>query len=97
MKTLLENIQQNIYNKALQFRNDNTREASSWNEFTDLIENKGGFVHAFWDGTVETENKIKEETKATIRCIPLNPNKEEGKCIYSGKPAAGKAIFARAY
>ncbi len=94
---LLEDIQQNIYNKALTFRNRNTHDASTWEEFTDLIENKGGFVYAFWDGTVETENKIKDETKATIRCIPLNSTVEEGKCVYSGKPAAGKAIFARAY
>jgi prolyl-tRNA synthetase len=97
IEKLLEDIQQNIYNKALTYRENNTRNASTWTEFTDIIENKGGFISAFWDGTVETENKIKEETKATIRCIPINYGIENGKCVYSGKPSVNKAIFARAY
>lgn len=96
---LLNEIQDNIYNKALVFRDNNIREASSWEDFIDIIENKGGFVSAYWDGTIETENKIKEETKATIRCIPLEilKNKKNGVCIYSGKSASLKALFARSY
>ncbi len=69
----------------------------SWEEFTDIIENKGGFVSAFWDGTPETEEKIKQETKATIRCIPLDAGNEKGNCIYTGKPSTIKALFAKAY
>lgn len=94
---LLENIQSNLYQKALDLRNDRTHTASSWKEFKDLIANKGGFVYAHWDGTAETEQKIKEETKATIRAIPLEQKKEAGECIYSGKPSEHKVIFARAY
>lgn len=97
VKNILDEMQQNIYEKALVFRNENMREASNWEEFTDLIDNKGGFISAFWDGTVDTENRIKEETKATIRCIPLGNNVIKGKCVYTGKPAEMKAIFARAY
>ncbi len=94
---LLERIQSNLYQKALDLRNDRTYTASSWEEFKDFITNKGGFVYAHWDGTAETEQKIKEETKATIRAIPLEQKKEEGQCIYSGKPSQQKVIFARAY
>ncbi len=98
VKDLLEDIQSNIFQKALSFRDENTRNADTWTEFTDLIENKPGFISAFWDGTVETETRIKEETKATIRCLPLANNKETiGNCVYSGKPANIKALFARAY
>jgi len=97
IENLLKEIQQNIYEKANRYKQDNTHNAASWDEFVDLIENKGGFVSAYWDGTVETENKIKEETKATIRCIPENSFMQKGNCIYTGKPADGKAIFARAY
>ncbi len=97
VQDLLSDIQSNIYNKALKFREESTREAGSWEEFTDLIENKGGFIRAFWDGTPETEEKIKQETKATIRCIPLDAVEEEGTCVFSGKPATRKVIFARAY
>ena len=92
---LLEEIQDNIYLKAATFRDENTREASNWEEFKERIEK--GFVYAHWDGTAETENKIKEETKATIRCIPLNQKKEEGKCIFTGNPSSGKVLFAKAY
>ena len=93
----LEDIQQNIYQKALNFRKENTYYANDWEEFRDIIENKGGFVYAHWDGTSETESKIKDKTKATIRCIPLDDDKENGKCIYSGKPSVRRVIFAKAY
>jgi prolyl-tRNA synthetase len=85
IENLLEEIQENILSKALNFREENTREARSWDEFVDMIENKGGFVSAFWDGTPETEEKIKELTKATIRCIPFEGSEGEGKCVFSGK------------
>jgi prolyl-tRNA synthetase len=94
---LLESIQQNMYQKALTFREDNTFIADSWKEFNDLLDGKGGFILAHWDGTPETEQKIKEETKATIRLIPLNNKPEEGKCIYTGKPSTQRVVFARAY
>jgi len=94
---LLDDIQNNIFNKALKFRNDNMFKTDSWDEFKDIVENRGGFVVAHWDGTTETELKIKEETKATIRCIPLNTVLEEGKCIYSGKPSKQRVIFAKGY
>ena len=94
---LLKEIQQNILAKSLEFREKNTWEVNSWDEFVDVIENKGGFVSAWWDGTAETEEKIKNETKATIRLIPMNSPEGEGKCVYSGKKAGKKALFARAY
>ena len=94
---LLEAIQKNLFDKALDFRNENTYRADSWEEFTGLIENEGGFVYAHWDGTAETEEKIKEMTKATIRCIPLNAPKEEGKCILTGEPSSRRVVFAKAY
>lgn len=94
---LLEEIQQSIFQKALRFREANTHSADSWDEFVKLLDEKGGFISAHWDGTAETEEKIKELTKATIRCIPLNNKKEEGKCILSGNPSKERVIFARAY
>ena len=94
---LLADIQQNIYNRALNFRNERTTNADSWEEFISLLDGKGGFIAAHWDGTSETEDKIKEETKATIRCIPLNNKQEEGKCILTGKPSTQRVLFARAY
>lgn len=94
---LLEEIQQNIYQRALDFRASHTHKADTWEEFKALIESDGGFVHAHWDGTTETAEKIKEETKATIRCIPLDGEVGEGKCIYSGKPSTQRVIFAKAY
>ena len=97
VKNLLEQIQKNLFQKALNFREDNTHVANTWDEFKDIIENKGGFVLAHWDGTTETEEKIKEETKATIRTIPLNAKSDPGNCIYSGKPSNKRVIFARAY
>jgi prolyl-tRNA synthetase len=97
LKNLLEEIQQNIYNRALAFRNENIREANTWDEFVQLLDVKGGFVSAHWDGTAETEEKIKDLTKATIRCIPLDNKKENGVCILSGKPSGERVLFARAY
>lgn len=94
---LLDNIQENLFQKALSFRESNTYTADTWEEFNNILDTTGGFISAHWDGTPETEQKIKEESKATIRLIPLNPRHEEGKCIYSGKPSAQRVIFARAY
>jgi prolyl-tRNA synthetase len=97
IKNLLEEIQQNIFNKALAFRNENIREANSWGEFVELLDTKAGFVSAHWDGSGDTEEKIKEKTKATIRCIPLQNKHEEGKCILTGNPSNQRVLFARAY
>ncbi|TVQ92282.1 MAG: proline--tRNA ligase [Bacteroidetes bacterium] len=94
---LLEAIQDNLFQKALNFRDAKTFYADTWEEFNEILDEKGGFIYAHWDGTAETEQKIKEETKATIRCIPLGNKKQEGKCIYSGKASAQRVIFARAY
>lgn len=94
---LLENIQQNIYQKALDYRDENIHQADTWDEFKDILENKGGFISAHWDGTGETEDKIKGLTKATIRCIPLNNKQEEGKCILTGNPSTQRVLFAKAY
>jgi len=94
---LLEDIQQNIFNKALNFRDAHITEANSYEEFKELLDGKAGFIAAHWDGTPETEQKIKEETKATIRCVPLDNQLEEGICIYSGKPSTQRVLFARAY
>jgi len=93
---LLDEIQANIYQKALKFREENTFRVDTWDEFLIQIE-KGGFISAHWDGTAETEEKIKAETKATIRCIPLDAEPESGKCVYSGEPSGSRVIFARAY
>jgi prolyl-tRNA synthetase len=93
---LLDEIQANIYQKALNFREENTFKVETWDEFKEQIE-KGGFISAHWDGTGETEEKIKEETKATIRCIPLDATEEEGKCVYSGGKSSKRVLFARAY
>lgn len=94
---LLEAIQDNLFKKALTNREENTHNANNWDEFVDLIENKGGFVHAHWDGAAETEEKIKDLTKATIRCIPLDRKEEAGKCVLTGNPSTGRVLFARAY
>ena len=96
VESLLEEIQNNIFQKALAFRDENTFEIDDWEEFKARVE-KGGFILAHWDGTSETEEKIKSETKATIRCIPFGRPEETGSCIYSGKPSAGRVIFAKAY
>jgi prolyl-tRNA synthetase len=94
---LLEEIQENIYKKALNFRDEHITEANSYEEFKELMDGKAGFIAAHWDGTPETEQKIKEETKATIRCVPLENKLEDGVCIYSGKPSKQRVLFARAY
>lgn len=97
IENLLEEIQTNIYQKALDYRADHITEVNSYEEFKEVLESKGGFVSAHWDGTAETEDKIKVETKATIRCIPLDAKEESGTCIYSGKPSTKRVLFAKAY
>jgi prolyl-tRNA synthetase len=94
---LLETIQLNIYKKAYDYRTEHITLVDSWEEFVDVLNNKGGFISAHWDGTADTEQKIKDETKATIRCIPLDAIEEEGKCIYTGKPSNRRVLFAIAY
>lgn len=94
---LLDDIQTNIYNKALIFRKENTFHVDNWEEFLKVLDTTGGFIMAHWDGTHETEEKIKEETKATIRCIPFDSPDEDGKCVYSGKPSKRRVLFARSY
>ena len=86
-----------MYRKALAFRDAHITKADNWDEFARLLDKKGGFISAHWDGTAETEESIKEKLKATIRCIPLNNPAEEGLCIYSGKPSHERVLFARAY
>jgi prolyl-tRNA synthetase len=94
---LLDDIQLNIYKRAQTFKTDHTTEVNSYDELKKVLDEKGGFVSAHWDGTKETEAAIKDETKATIRCIPLDAKEEAGKCVYSGKPSARRVLFARAY
>ncbi len=94
---LLTEIQKNIYLKALKFREENTYRLDKWSDFVEILDSTGGFIMAHWDGTSETEEKIKEETKATIRCIPFNAPEEDGKCIYSGKASKRRVLFARSY
>lgn len=95
--SLLDEIQKNIYDKALKFRNENTFYVDTWDEFVKKLDEPGGFLMAHWDGTTETEEKIKEETKATIRVIPFDSPMEAGKCVYSGKPSERRVLFARSY
>ena len=97
IEKLLEEIQLSIYNKALNFRNENIRQADSYDEFKQILDEQGGFISAHWDGTVETEKLIKEETKATIRCIPLDNKQEDGVCIVTGNASSQRVLFARAY
>jgi prolyl-tRNA synthetase len=97
IKSLLDEIQSNLFSRAIQRRAELTTKADTWEEFVTLLENKGGFVSAHWDGTPETEQKIKEMTKATIRCIPLNNVQEEGKCILTGQSSKERVLFAIAY
>ena len=94
---LLDEIQNNIFQKALDYRNSMITEVNTWEEFQEVLDTKGGFVSAHWDGTPETEVAIKEATKATIRCIPLDAKEEEGKCIFTGKPSKCRVLFARSY
>lgn len=94
---LLTQIQSNIYQKALDYRNEHIFAVNTWDEFIDALDNKTGFVSAHWDGTTETELKIKEMTKATIRCVPLNNPQENGSCVLTGKPSTQRVLFAKAY
>jgi prolyl-tRNA synthetase len=94
---LLTDIQANMFQKALKFRTENTTKVDNWDDFVKILDEKAGFVSAHWDGTSETEEKIKEMTKATIRCIPLNNEQEEGRCVLTGKPSKERVLFARAY
>ena len=95
--TLLNDIQSNIFNRAKAYRDEHITKADSWDEFVKLLDEKGGFISAHWDGTDETEEKIKELTKATIRCIPVDNELENGVCILTGKPSVQRVLFARAY
>lgn len=97
ISNLLNDIQENLYNKALNFREENTHKVDDFDDFEKKLDENGGFFLAHWDGTSETEDKIKELTKATIRCIPIDGEAEEGKCILTGKPSKKRVIFARAY
>jgi prolyl-tRNA synthetase len=97
ISALLNDIQESIYNKAKKYRDENIISVDHWEDFERQLNEKGGFISAHWDGTAETENKIKELTKATIRCIPLNNKKEEGRCILTGEPSKERVLFARAY
>jgi len=97
IKDLLDKIQANIFTKAKEFQASNTQEVDSYDEFKKVIDGDGGFVLAHWDGTAETEELIKKETKATIRCIPLDMKEEEGVCIRTGKPSKGRVVFAKSY
>ncbi|MEW4922575.1 proline--tRNA ligase [Algibacter sp. 2305UL17-15] len=94
---LLKDIQDALFHKALEYRNTHTTEVDTFEEFKDVLETKGGFISAHWDGTIETEDKIKEITKATIRCIPLENKEEKGVCVYSGAPSSKRVLFAKAY
>ena len=94
---LMEDIQKNIYQKAVDYRTEHITEVDSYEEFKTELEEKGGFISAHWDGTIETEDRIKEETKATIRCIPIDVKKEEGKCMVTGKRSPNRVLFAKAY
>ena len=97
IQATLENIQESLFQKAHDYRTSVTTEVRTWDEFKDVLENTGGFLVAHWDGTAETEQKIKEETKATIRCIPFNLEQTPGTCVYSGNPATQRVLFAKAY
>ncbi|WP_412986263.1 proline--tRNA ligase [Pontimicrobium sp. IMCC45349] len=94
---LMDEIQESLYNRALEYRNEHITEVNSFGEFKNVLESKGGFISAHWDGTMETEDKIKELTKATIRCIPLENKEEEGVCVLTGKPSKQRVLFAKAY
>jgi prolyl-tRNA synthetase len=97
VENTLKDIQRNLFNRAKKYRDDHITKVDKYEEFKEVIENKGGFVSAHWDGSTETELKIKEETKATIRCIPLDAEREDGKCVYTGKPSQRRVLFAKAY
>ena len=94
---ILDDMQKNIFRTALDYRDSMVTRVDTWDEFVETLNNKGGFISAHWDGTVETEVAIKEATKATIRCIPLDAVPEEGTCVYSSKPSHCRVLFARSY
>jgi prolyl-tRNA synthetase len=94
---MMDLIQKNLFDRAAAFRTENSHTVDTWDEFKEIIKTKGGFVYAHWDGTEESERKIKEATKATIRCIPLDSANEKGVCVFSGKPSERRVIFAKAY
>ena len=97
IQEMLEDIQNSLYNKAKSFLESRTYTVNSWEEFVDVLENKQGFAYAHWDGTGETEAKIKEMTKGTIRCIPLDNVQEAGTCILTGAPSVQRVLFAKSY
>jgi prolyl-tRNA synthetase len=94
---LLLKIQKDLFEKALNYRNTHITKVNSFEEFESVLNSEGGFVSAHWDGTAATEEKIKEMTKATIRCIPLDRVKEAGSCVFTGNPSIGRVLFAKAY
>jgi prolyl-tRNA synthetase len=96
-RTLLDETHDKLFARALKFREENTHEVNSWEEFQEKLNDPGGFLSAHWDGSSETEEAIQDQTKATIRCIPLDDVLEEGSCVYSGKPSRRRVLFARAY
>ena len=97
IEALMTEIQENIFQKALNYRNSMITKVDSWEDFQRVLEEKGGFISAHWDGTPETEQAIKEATKATIRCIPVDAEDEEGVCVFSGKPSHRRVLFAKSY
>ena len=97
VKNLLDDIQENLFNRAKSYRDSHITPVDTFEQFKEVLETKGGFLSCHWDGTSETEDKIKEETKATIRCIPLDAPEEIGVCIYSGRSSSKRVIFAKAY
>lgn len=97
IRQMLEDIQDNLFNRSKKFRDENITDVDNFDQFQEVLNQKGGFIRAYWDGTTETEEKIKEITKATIRCIPLDSNNEEGTCVFSKKKATQRALFAIAY
>jgi prolyl-tRNA synthetase len=97
VEQLLNDIQANLFNRAKTYRDEHITKVDNWDQFVDVLENKGGFAYAHWDGTTETEKEIKEKTKATIRCLPLDWPDEAGTCILSGKPSQRRVLFAKAY
>ena len=93
----MEDIQKNIFTRAFDYRQEHINEVDSYDEFKKVLEEKGGFISAHWDGSLETEDKIKEETKATIRCIPFDDEASTGSCMVTGKPSSRRVLFAKAY
>ena len=97
VKELLEEIQKSLHDKAMNYRDTHTTEVNSFEEFKEVLKTKGGFLSAHWDGTAATEDKIKELTKASIRCIPMDAVEEEGKCVLTGEKSNKRVLFAKAY